>query len=194
MNAEDRCRIMNKPNRRYMIEQDFAKYYVDQSTWWNCGQIGQRLEGDELMQYCITVLDNHMFRGKPDYGCALCTLIYNDELFDVDMATTEYEFYQQQVSQIDKDNPHNCRWLISCAFAIAEKYNKPDYYRVCLNYDFKNFSILILTKQTMAAIKYARHLLDCENQKDNAKHILNKTMNDVKEAFSQSLAIKSGFN
>lgn len=153
----------------------FERDYKDVNNFYKYIQIGTRIKNKEqLIKECNKFVDENQ-QLTPDLGGVLCVLGYNDKNLRQDWFDLVDKFLDK-----DSDNPHYVRWQISLSYLAGKISNNKSYYTKCLNYDFRKFNTLILTKQLLSCIELAK----MNTNKDEIKNILNKGLNLYKKGLS----------
>ncbi len=162
----------------------FERDYKDVTNFYKLIQVGTRIENNKiLIKECYKILNNPEYIGTPDFGGALCVLLYNDKDINLEPAKQLFEEYREDM---DRANPHNIRWEISIAYRLGELTNEAYYYEICVYSKWWKFSSLIVNKILMACHNLAIIELN-NNRKDRALVYLECGMERFKDALKFDL-------
>lgn len=162
----------------------FQRDYKNPSLFYELIQIGTRIEDKaRLVERCWEEVGKCTEANEytPDKGGYLCVIGYNAT--DRDLGQDYVNLVWDYILECDKNNPHNLRWCISLSYLLGKITGDTDWYHRCIQFDWRGFNPLILTKVLLACMEIARDEMN-QDHEDNALEILDWGLEQFKEGLA----------
>jgi|GEM_PF-4765260 len=169
----------------------FSRDYHNPYIYRNIVQMGgSRLRNDGLLKECCVRIIETYSDNSPDKGGALCVLGYRYYMDGVKDDSFLKELEQYCENNLDSNNPHVVRWIISLYYLIAINYQNIfednngalEYFKKSYETDFRKFNGLICTKQVAACGNIGYIYLSQYNDVEKAKQWFKNGIERAKQA------------